>query len=86
MTEAKRFRESVTKKIQKIDPCIEKSDLFFSQYTTGYDLEYKPKYPENSSGDFIVSMNSLDGTVTIMGNLQAIIPTVRKFKSLSVCT
>ena len=78
---AKEFKNRVIKKLKEINSEIEDDDLYFSQTLTGYYLEYKPKYPEGSPADFIVCQD-LNGSISIHGNMDAMIPTIKHYENI----
>lgn len=79
---AKEFKQRVKTKLMQIDGNIKEDDLYFSQTTTGYYMEYKPYYPEKSNGDFIVSQD-LNGSISVHGNMDALVPTINKYEDIS---
>lgn len=82
-TNAKEFRECVKAKLTQTNPSIKEEDLYFSQTTMTYILDYKPKYPEKSNGDFTVYQDVISGKISLHGNFDALIPTIIKFDSLT---
>lgn len=54
--------------------------LSFSTMSNMYFADYQPKYPDKSSLDLIISLNWLTGEAEIRGNMQALIPTIKKYK------
>lgn len=57
-------------------------DLYFGVMSDCYFAEYKPEYPENSSSDYMITCDWLNGKSKIYGNLQALIPTIIDFDNL----
>lgn len=78
---AKEFKKRVHSKLKEVDENICDDDLYFSQTVTGYYMEYKPMYPERSNGDFIVAQD-LNGSISVHGNMDALVPTIRKFEDI----
>lgn len=78
---AKDFKRRVKQKLIQMNKDIKEEDLYFSQTTTGYYMEYKPNYPYRSSGDFIVYQD-LNGSISIHGNMDAIVPTIEKYENI----
>lgn len=60
---------------------IKESDLYFSQTTLGYCMEYKPNYPYKSNEDFIVEQD-LNGSISVYGNMDAMVPTIEKYENI----
>lgn len=79
---AKEFKKRVKAKLIQINNDIKEEDLYFSQTTSGYYMEYKPNYPNRSNGDFIVYQD-LAGSISVHGNMDAIIPTIEKYENIS---
>ena len=79
---AKEFKQRVINKLKAIDESIKEDDLYFSQTATGYYMDYKPKYPESSNGDFIVSQD-LNGSISVYGNMEALVPTVIHYEDIA---
>lgn len=77
----KEFQKRVAEKLKAINPDINKDDLYCSQTTACYYMDYRPKYPEKTAGDFLVCQN-LSGVITISGNFNAPIPTIRRFGNI----
>lgn len=78
---AKEFKQRVTNKLKLVDENIKEDDLYFSQTATGYYMEYKPRYPEKSNGDFIVCQD-LNGSIAVYGNLDALVPTINHYEDI----
>lgn len=78
---SKEFKDRVKEKLMQIDGNINETDLYFSQTVSGYYMEYKPKYPERSNGDFIVCQD-LNGSISVHGNMDALIPTINKYENI----
>jgi len=78
---AKEFKDRVKEKLIQIDGNINEADLYFSQTVSGYYMEYRPKYPERSNGDFIVYQD-LNGSISVHGNMDALVPTINKYESI----
>lgn len=78
---AKEFRKRIKAKLKSSNPEIDVEDLYFSQLCIGYTIAYKPNYPDSSAADFIISQD-LCGMINLYGNLQALVPTVRRFKNI----
>lgn len=78
---AKEFKQRVINKLKAIDESIKEDDLYFSQTATDYYMDYKPQYPESSNGDFIVSQD-LNGSISIYGNMEALVPTIIHYKDI----
>lgn len=55
--------------------------LSFSIMSNMYFADYRPKYPDKSAADLIISLNWITGESEIRGNLQATIPTIKKYKN-----
>lgn len=81
MIGSKEFRKRVTTKLLQVSGNIKEGDLIFSQSILGYRIAYRPCYPESSNGDFDVWQET-DGTITVRGNFQALIPTINKYKDI----
>lgn len=79
---AKEFKNRVITKLMQIDGNIKEDDLYFSQTTSGYDIVYKPEYPNRSNADFIVHQD-LTGSISVHGNMSALIPTIEKYKDIN---
>lgn len=54
-------------------------DYTLSQMRDGYSIGYRPKYPEKTAADFEVFVNQTKGTISMSGNLYALIPTIKKY-------
>lgn len=78
---SKDFKQRVTDKLKEVDRNINNEDLYFSQTTTGYYMDYKPNYPEKSNCDFVVYQN-INGLIFIYGNLNANIPTIIRYENI----
>ena len=78
---AKEFKNRVKTKLMQIDGNIKEDDLYFTQTASGYYMEYKPKYPERSNGDFIVYQD-LNGSISVHGNMDALVPTIEKYEDI----
>lgn len=78
---AKEFKKRVCNKLKEIDGNIQDDDLYFSQTVAGYYMEYKPKYPEKSAADFIIYQD-LNGSMSVHGNLEALVPTIQKYEDI----
>lgn len=78
----KEFKQRVKTKLMQIDENIKEDDLYFSQTSRGYYLEYKPNYPEKSNGDFIVYQD-LNGSISVHGNMDALVPTINKYEDIN---
>ncbi len=79
---AKEFKQRVKAKLIQINNDIKEEDLYFSQTTSGYYMEYKPNYPYRSNGDFIVYQD-LAGSISVHGNMDAIVPTIEKYENIA---
>ena len=79
---AKEFKKRVGEKIVQLDRNIKEDDLYFSQTVMGYYMEYKPNYPYSSNGDFIVYQD-LNGSISVYGNFNALIPTINKYEDIN---
>lgn len=79
---AKEFKKRVKAKLIQINNDIKEEDLYFSQTTSAYYMEYKPNYPNRSNGDFIVYQD-LAGSISVYGNMNAIVPTIEKYENIS---
>ena len=79
---AREFKQRVKTKLMQIDGNIKEDDLYFSQTTSGYYMEYKPKYPNRSNADFIVYQD-LNGSISIHGNMSALVPTIEHYEDIS---
>ena len=79
---SKEFKRRVTEKIQRIDETIKEDDLYFTQTTSGYYLEYRPEYPNESMADFIVYQD-LVGSISVHGNMDAVVPTINHYEDIS---
>lgn len=79
---AKEFKQRVTDKLKDVDKNIKNEDLYFSQTATSYYIEYRPNYPEESNGDFIVCQD-LNGSISIHGNLDALVPTINHYENIT---
>lgn len=79
---SKEFQQRVPAKLMQVDKNIKKEDLYFSQTATHYSLAYKPNYPENNNGDFIVYQN-VNGALSVHGNLYALVPTIKGFEDIN---
>ena len=78
---AKEFKERVKTTLMQIDGNIKEDDLYFSQTTSGYYIEYKPKYPNRSNADFIVYQD-LAGSISVHGNMSALVPTIQHYNNI----
>ena len=78
---AKEFKKRVKATLMKVDNSIKEDDLYFSQTAAGYYIEYKPKYPNRSDADFIVYQD-LVGSVSVHGNMSALVPTIEHFEDI----
>ena len=78
---AKEFKERVKNKLMQVNNNINENDLYFSQTTTGYDLEYRPRYPRRTLADLLVHQD-LNGSITLYGNIQSLISTIREFEDI----
>lgn len=58
-------------------------DLSFSTISTMFYADYQPKYPEKSAADMIISYNWATCEGEIRGNLEAPIPTTKKYQNFS---
>lgn len=56
-------------------------DLSFSTMSNMFYADYHPKYPEKSAADMTISYNWVTREGEICGNLQALIPTIKKYNS-----
>lgn len=79
---AKEFKNRVKTTLMQIDGNIKEDDLYFSQTATGYYMEYKPEYPNRSDADFIVYQD-LAGSISVHGNLWALVPTFEKYEDIN---
>lgn len=79
--DAKEFRQRVKAKLIQINNDIEERDLYFSETVSGYYMEYKPKYPERSNGDFIVCQD-LNGLISVHGNIDSLVPTINRYENI----
>lgn len=79
---AKEFKNRVKTTLMKIDGTIKEDDLYFSQTTSGYYIEYKPKYPDRSNADFIVYQD-LAGSISVHGNMLALVPTIEHYEDIN---
>lgn len=78
---AKEFKHRVKTKLMESNTDIKEDDLYFSQITSGYYIEYKPEYPNRSDADFIVHQN-LVGTISVHGNMSALVPTIQHYNDI----
>lgn len=78
---AEEFKQRVKTKVMRIDENIKEKDLYFSQTTGGYYMEYRPNYPDRSNGDFIVYQD-LNGSISVHGNMDAPVPTINKYEDI----
>lgn len=78
----KEFKKRVKAKLTQINNDIKEEDLYFSQTTSGYYMEYKPNYPNRSNGDFIVYQD-LNGSIQVHGNMDALVPTIEKYEDIA---
>ena len=78
---AKEFKERVKNKLIQVDNDINENDLYFTQTTMGYFLDYKPQYPQQTSADFFVYQD-LNGSISVHGNMQAIVPTISTYENI----
>ena len=60
---------------------VDDDHLSFSVMSNMYFADYHPKYPDKSAADLIISLNWITGESEIRGNLQAAIPTIKKYKN-----
>ena len=81
IVDTKEFVERVTNKLYNTNKTIQGEDLYFTQTRLGCCLEYRPHYPENSSADFLIYQDPA-GTISLHGNMDSPIPTVRVFENL----
>lgn len=54
-------------------------DLSFSTMNNMFYADYHPNYPEKSAADMTISYNWVTREGEIRGNLQALIPTIKKY-------
>lgn len=64
--EEKSFKKRVIEKIKSIDNTIDEDLFHYSYLASGYYLEYKPEYPDESEKDFVVHQD-LNGSITVDG-------------------
>ena len=76
----KEFQRQTIKTLREFDNDITEADLYFAQTLTGYSVAYKPNYPDTSAADFSLHQN-LDGTLTLYGNGDALVPTIQEYAS-----
>ena len=60
---------------------LQESDFHFAKETSGDYLVYRPLHLQESPADFIVHQD-LNGSISVHGNLQAMVPTIEKFEDL----
>ena len=83
MTSVKEFKKRVIKKLLNTNNEIKEEDLYFNQSVDSYTIEYKPNYPDESNGDFMIGQKIFNEEISIYGNYNALtIPTIRHFKNL----
>lgn len=58
------FKRRVVEKLKSVDSTIEDDDFHYSYLMSGYYLEYKPEYPDESEKDFVVHQD-LNGSITV---------------------
>ena len=78
---AKEFKDRVTKKLKEVDINIKEDDLYFSQMLSGYYMTYRPCYPNESVADFVIYQD-LNGSISVNGNLQALLHSIEKYEDL----
>lgn len=78
---ATEFKQRVTNKLKTINGNITENDLYFSQTCRGYYIEYRPNYPYESPGDFVVYQD-LNGSISVHGNLGALVPTIDCYEDI----
>lgn len=78
---AEEFKQRVTNKLKEIDRNIKDDDLYFQQNESGYYLEYCPKYPW-SSPDYFFVYQDLAGSISVHGNMEAIVPTIKHYNDI----
>ena len=78
---AKEFRNRVKEALIKVDGTIKDDDLYFSQTTSGYYIEYRPEYPNKSNADFIIYQD-LAGSISVHGNMLALVPTIEHYDDI----
>jgi hypothetical protein len=74
---SKQFK-SILKKLLGDD----EKQLSFEITKDKFYANYRPKYPEESAADMTVIVNHWNGTGEIRGNLQSLIPTIKKYNNL----
>lgn len=80
--EANEFKSRVKAILMQIDGNIKEDDLYFSQTTSGYYIEYKPEYPNRTNADFIVYQD-LAGSISVHGNMSAVVPTIEHYEDIN---
>ena len=78
---AKEFKSRVKTKLIESNKDINPDDLYFSQTTSGYYIEYKPEYPNRSNADFIIYQD-LAGSISVHGNMNALVPTFHHYDNI----
>lgn len=75
---ARQFKDKVRNAINVDEDC-----LSFSTMSNMHYADYRPKYPDTSAADLTISLNWITGEGEIRGNLQALIPTTKKYKDFT---
>ncbi len=75
MVSFKEFREEIGK-------VVPEESLHFSVMSDTYYADYKPKYPEKTAADMSICYCFLSDEASVYGNLEALVPTVKRCKGL----
>lgn len=58
-----------------------RKDFYFSQTLVGYYAEYRPKFPEKSTGDFLIAYDHFKDKITISADTLTI-PIIKKYTAI----
>lgn len=73
------FKERVAVKLIQCGNVVTDDNLNLGEYFEGYCLHYSPN--QSSCNDFIFYLNH-DGSIDLHGNLQALVPTIKRYNSI----
>ena len=62
----------------------DKNGWYFTQTRSAYYADYRPKYPEQTAGDFTVCLDfgTVRGRLVLYGNNQALVQTIKQYGSM----
>lgn len=73
------FKERIAAKLLQCGNIVTDDNLNLGEFFEGYYLRYSPN--RSSCDDFIFYLNH-DGSIDLHGNLQALIPTIKRYNSI----